>query len=294
LPHERTPELATNDFLDCIDQLALLGAETINFSGGEVLLRHDFFEIAERAHRHDIEVSFNTNATLLDDAAILRLIACDITGISVSVYGSTGEVHDAVTCHPGSFERTVGAIRRARNSGITVTMKSMIFNTNVDHLAELAELGQALGCEVVFDPHVLPRRDGSLQPLVLEVPNERLRSALHGRQRPTARLRRSDQAPICSAGDDRLAIHCNGDVYPCAVFPLRLGNFQEKSIARILDESDELAKFRRLTVKGISRCALCDRRSLCSICPGVGYTETGDYRCVSERACRIARCRPMM
>ncbi|HDI52775.1 MAG TPA: radical SAM protein, partial [Candidatus Bathyarchaeota archaeon] len=58
-------ELSRGDALRAVDIMADAGVAYIAFSGGEPLMRPDFFEVAERVVEHDMGFSLATNGTLL-------------------------------------------------------------------------------------------------------------------------------------------------------------------------------------------------------------------------------------
>jgi len=66
-------ELTTEEAKKVIDQLAEIGVVAIAFSGGEPLIRKDFFEVAEYARGKDFYVSVASNATLITPAVAKKL-----------------------------------------------------------------------------------------------------------------------------------------------------------------------------------------------------------------------------
>ena len=92
----------------------------LTFSGGEVLMRRDFFEILEYARSLMFAVRIKTNAVMIGEAEARRMLELGVDQVQVSIYSHRAEVHDAITKLPGSLRRSVEAIRfsgRTRTPG---------------------------------------------------------------------------------------------------------------------------------------------------------------------------------
>jgi radical SAM protein with 4Fe4S-binding SPASM domain len=77
----------------------------------------------------------------------------------------------------------------------------------------------------------------------------------------------------------------NGDVIPCMLLQVRLGNVREENIVKIWEESSILAKLRsRLLLEG--ECSRCRHRDVCGGCRGRAYEETGNML-ASDPGCWI-------
>src|SRR2546421_10376586 len=65
LDHEDHGEMTTAEIKDLLEQSASAGAFILSLSGGEILLRKDFFEILEYARGLTFCVKLKTNAILI-------------------------------------------------------------------------------------------------------------------------------------------------------------------------------------------------------------------------------------
>ena len=84
----KEPELTTRERMKIVDRLADAGIVSLNFSGGEPLMREDLFEVARRAHEKGIWTSISTNGTLITREAVRKLESSGITGVSISLDGA--------------------------------------------------------------------------------------------------------------------------------------------------------------------------------------------------------------
>ena len=128
--HEDHGELSFDEICRLLDQLAGAGTLFLSLTGGEVCTRRDFLEIVDAAVARGFAVKVLTNATMITDEIAAHLAAAGVLELSVSVYGPTAEVHDAVTDQPGSFTRTLAGIERLLAHGLHVTMKTPLLTDN--------------------------------------------------------------------------------------------------------------------------------------------------------------------
>jgi len=81
----------------------------------------------------------------------------------------------------------------------------------------------------------------------------------------------------CAAGMPRgyVMIQCNGEVNPCMLLQVKLGNIRQQNIASIWQNSPVLAELRqRELLKG--KCGDCFYKIACSGCRGRAYEESND------------------
>ncbi|MDP8225729.1 MAG: radical SAM protein [Candidatus Lernaella stagnicola] len=82
----------------------------IFISGGEPFSRQDLVEVIAAFKAHGLPVGLVTNGTLVDEDKARRLAALGLDAFMVSVHGQR-EVHDKAVGIPGSFDKTMEAIR---------------------------------------------------------------------------------------------------------------------------------------------------------------------------------------
>src|SRR6202453_3143965 len=65
LDHDDHGEMTTAEIKSLLDQLADAGVFYLTISGGEILMRRDFFEILEYARKRTFSVKLKTNGILI-------------------------------------------------------------------------------------------------------------------------------------------------------------------------------------------------------------------------------------
>ena len=73
LDHDDHGEMNTAEIKDLLDQMAAAGVFFLTISGGEILMRRDFFEILEHARRLMFSVRLKTNAVMIHEAEADRI-----------------------------------------------------------------------------------------------------------------------------------------------------------------------------------------------------------------------------
>ncbi|HHT9114368.1 MAG: radical SAM protein [Planctomycetes bacterium] len=271
-------------FLQLLDR----GAQFVHFSGGEVVCRQDIIKIFDLAINLGLDYGFNSNGTLISEKFVRELIRIPPSDISISLYGYTPDMHEKITNQRGTFEKTVNAIKLCLDAGLRVKVKTMVTKYNKNYLKDIVDYVTNLGVDqITFDPSITRKYDGDTAPLVYRISEEDLFNfdkSQYGRE-----LKFQQRLPdslICNAGIKRIAIDCDGTVYPCSVFPMSIGNLKFQTLDRILTESQKLKEYLQFRVKDLpNSCKLCTGFNYCSFCPGLSYIEQADYRSKCEFNC---------
>src|SRR5580692_5174129 len=160
LDHDDHGEMNTAEIKDLLDQMADAGVFYLNLSGGEILMRRDFFEILEHARLRTFCVKLKTNGVLIRKKEAQRLRALGVESIQISVYSHRPEVHDAITKMPGSFRQSIEAARLLRTLGLHVTMANVLMVQNAYDYPGVRALAAELGAKCTLDPTITPMMDG--------------------------------------------------------------------------------------------------------------------------------------
>ena len=284
---DKRPELDTHEVRGVLDQLAEAGTLFITFTGGEIMLRQDLFEVLEHARDRHFAIRLFTNGTLIDEEAADRIARIKPVDVGVSVYGPTAEIHEAVTKARGSFDKSVRALQLLHDRGIMTHLKCVLMEENVNVRGGVGDLADELGAYAQFDPQVTPRNDGDLSPTSHSIDDTELSNVVHASQ---LRGALDLDTALCAAGRDSASISPAGDVLPCVQWPMPIGNLRQQSFSEIWS-SPEASAIRDLTMSKLDTCRDCPDLGFCSLCLGLNYVENGDATRPSSSVCRMARAR---
>jgi len=294
LDHDDHGEMTTAEIKDALDQLAEAGVFFLTFSGGEVFMRRDFFEIVEHARRLLFNVKIKTNAVMIHEEEARRLRELAVDTIQISVYSHRPEVHDAITKLPHSLERTVRSIRFLRAQGLRVTIANVLMTVNSSDHMGVQKLATELGAHYTLDPTITPMMDGDTSVLSLRIPGEELPDVFHNPALvanqeefcapPKPPSKEDLEGYSCSAGHSFCYISPYGEVFPCVQFPLPTGNVRQQKFLDIWNLSPQLKEVRSIKAKDLTVCSSCTHVSSCTRCPGLAYME-GSMRGPSTADC---------
>jgi radical SAM protein with 4Fe4S-binding SPASM domain len=96
---------------------------------------------------------------------------------------------------------------------------------------------------------------------------------------------------VCNVGKSSFVIDPTGEVRPCAMLPMVVGDLTKQSIREIWDTSELLRMVRSIRWRDLHECAECDLRPWCVRCHGSALSEDGDLLGPSLIACENARAR---
>ena len=146
------------------DQVAAAGTIWMLFTGGEIFLRKDFFEIYDHARRLGLIVTLFTNGTTVTERIAERLAADVPYSIEVTLYGRTRETYEKVTGVRGSHEKCYRGVELMLERGLPVKLKTIVMRTNQHELVDMASYAKGHGLEFKYDTMINPNFDGSLMP----------------------------------------------------------------------------------------------------------------------------------
>ena len=284
-------ELSFEEWKGVLDQLKAAGTMFLMLTGGEIMVRSDFLDIVNYARRSGFFIDFLSNCTLITPDIVRAIAEMKTRALGTSLYGATAATHDSVTGVPGSFERTLEGIRLLVSAGVATTVQTVAMKANVNELAQIEELVQSLGARPKIGTGMAHSKTGSDFPLQLEPGEEDLMNC--GWQQHTTGSTEDYDFLLCKAGKGVCSVSPRGDIFPCIMFPLKLGNLREKSFDAIwrLEPRAELRYLRSMGRSDLYVCRSCELSSYCERCTGSAYLESGQKEIdgPSPSACRQAR-----
>jgi Y-X(10)_GDL-associated radical SAM protein len=142
----RKEELSTAECLTVVDALAGLGVREVSLIGGEAYLRKDWTEIVRAIRSHGIYCAIQTGGRNLTPARLEEAVKAGLNGIGVSLDGLS-TLHDRLRNVPGSFERALATLRRAREAGLATSVNTQIGAETMPDLPGLMDTIIELGAQ---------------------------------------------------------------------------------------------------------------------------------------------------
>jgi radical SAM protein with 4Fe4S-binding SPASM domain len=294
LDHDDHGEMNIGEMRDVLLQLADAGTLFLTLSGGEVLIRMDFFDILEYARSLLFSVKIKTNAFMIREKQADRMRELGVQSVQVSIYSHRPGVHDAITKLPGSLKRSIAGIRFLQSRGLKVIVANVLMRQNLSDYAGVKALAQELGAQWTIDPTITPKMDGDDSVVGLGIGGDELKQVFRNAdligdvEEFCAPPRPVDDGALdglpCSAGHTFCYISPYGDVFPCVQFPLPTGNVRKQKFLEIWRHSKQMSDMRSIRGRDLPVCSTCTHLGSCSRCPGLAYME-GNMRGPSSLDC---------
>lgn len=274
-------------------------------TGGDPLERTDLYDLIDEARRLGIGVSITPAATPRLTREILeKLKAHGVEGLGLSLDAPTALQHDAIRGVPGTFDRTVQAMKWAQELEIPLQVNTLVSEETAPGIPAVYELLKPLtparwslfflisvGRGKVLDPlepaegEDLMRwiyrtaKDAPFVVATTEAPSYR-RVAIEEMKREGLTGEQIRQNPSARGfgirdGNGVVFVSHSGDICPAGFLPLTAGNIKLDSL---VDVYRHAPVFQALhdpnTFEG--RCGVCEYHALCGGSRARAYEATGN------------------
>lgn len=286
----QAPDMTTEELLDIIRQIGELKIFNVAIFGGEPLMRKDFFSILEALCKLRINISLNTNGTLITKELASRLAQYPIKVYTVSLDGASNLVQDPFR-GKGSFDKALKGIQNLIEEKCRVLISTITTQFNYQDVKNIVLLGKKLGATGVrFNDVMYIGNAACYNENLIMTPQEKfelldrikgLRNRFGGfvtgsvlqivdimeeiKRKPKEKF--PLQVYSCGAATKKCAIRPDGWVTPCEIiWDVKAGNLREKSLSEIWHNSEVMKTFREtIEIKEdeIPGCKGCEYLRLC-------------------------------
>ena len=129
-------ELTTAEAKQFIDDLADFNVPVLLFSGGEPLIRPDFFELADYAAKKGVRPTLSTNGTLITPEVARKIKDIGVGYVGISLDGLR-EVNDKFRGKAGAFEAAMNGIKNCVAVEQRVGLRFTINHHNIQELENI-------------------------------------------------------------------------------------------------------------------------------------------------------------
>jgi len=292
-----------------LDDISEFAKPVIVLSGGEPLLRKDIFDIAKYGTEKGFRMCMATNGVLVTDEVCEKMKDSGIKIVSLSLDGSTKEIHDNFRGQSGAFDGVMNAVRLFKKHNIQFIINSSFTKRNQHDIQNVYQLAKSLGATAWYMFLIVPTGRGEeiMNELVSKEDYEKIlnwhyemerneheilvrptcapqyyriwheRSKLEGKDSDRRSLTFSTGGGKgCIAGQTICFVNSEGDVYPCSYFPFPAGNVFKDKIKDIWENSklfSDLRSFKEYEGK----CGVCKYLGVCGGCRARAYAVSGSY-----------------
>jgi AdoMet-dependent heme synthase len=300
-------ELTTEEGRLLIDGIAKVAKPILIMTGGEPLLRGDFFDLAAYAYGKGFRPVIATNGVLVTADVAREIARVGIPRASVSLDGPSAHEHDSFRKMPGAFDASMKGIANLKAAGVSVQVNTTLTRRNREFLSMMMKLAEEIGADAFHVFLLVPTgraRDMAGEEMDPEEYEETLlefyrlsrTSPLETKATCAPQYYRilRQQAQIegvevtettfglnartrgCLGGLSFVFVSHVGDVQPCGYFDYQAGNIRESEFSDIWENAplfNDLRNFKKLEGK----CGRCDYLRFCGGCRARSYEVTGSY-----------------
>lgn len=277
-------------------------------TGGEPLLRKDFFEIYDGMREMGLMISINTNGFLLKGKILEHFLENPPFRFNISLYGGSNETYRHM-CGLPAYDQVKENIRALRQAGIDVSLNLSITPYNRCDLAKIYADAVELDVNVKASSYMYPPiriNDGQFgcgnrlsaeDAAACAVEWDLLRFSkeefdARARNMVNLMVEKQDGCPVeegegvrCRAGSSSFWMTWNGVMTPCGMmttpvaYPLQVG----------FDAAWEQIRSQTSRIHTPAQCVSCEYKEVCGSCAAVCLTETGSFDAVPEYMCKKAK-----
>lgn len=287
------PELTTRECFDVLTQLAEAGALRLILTGGEILSRRDFFEIASEARRLGFALDLKTNGTLITAEVADRIAVLAPLQVDISLLGAGSETFDAISGVRHTFDRVLRGAGLLRERGVRVKLNTLLMRSNIAERTAMLDLARGLGVQYEQVLKISPSDAGRTKASEGQLSRAEMADALTEDAASFAPLRRSENTRTCSVGLSSCLISPYGVVYPCVELRIPAGDLRRERFASIWRNAPIFQELRAgHVVARLPECRECALLPYCEgRCAGLSWKETGDLYRGHTLACLHAQAR---
>ncbi len=273
-------ELTCGEIHRILDEIVDAGCLWLLITGGEPLIRDDFYDIYKYAKKKGLIITLFTNGTLITEDTAVFLNKWRPFSVEITLYGASRETYESITGVAGSYDACINGIQLLVRHKIPLSLKTMVTTINRHEIAEMKRFAGSLGLKFKYDPTINPTLDGSKSPYHVRVTADEvveLDMNDQERKREWVDLYEKFNGPAseeylfnCGAGRGRFHINPSGRLRICGFVPEPDCDLRHNSF---MAGYRKFAAVRERRLTGAKNCAGCEYAVFCDSCPGISMLE---------------------
>jgi len=285
-------ELTTDQGYELLRDLSKNTTRMVILSGGEPLMRNDVFDLARYGTSLGLRMTLGTNGSLVTDQIAKDIKSSGIVRVSVSLDGTTSDIHDSFRGMAGAFDMALRGIRMLRENNVPVQVNTTVAAMNVFQMDMFPDFIKDLGAVAWHVFFLVPTGRGQgLEPAKIH----EYRNMLDGFYRVYKQADIECKATCapqfyrllaengdevntkgCLAGTGFGFVSSQGIVQPCGYLQIPCGDIRKTGIEHIWSHSETLQALRNTaSLKG--KCGECSYTGICGGCRARAYEVLNDF-----------------
>lgn len=297
-------------WLDNMRQAAELGMLFPLLTGGEPLLYPDFRKIYEGLMDMGMQVSINSNGSLIDREWAQWFGKQPPVRINLTLYGGSEETYEALCGNGAAFGKVCNAVQYLKEAGVPVKFNCSVTPQNVQDLDKMIAFAKSVESPIQIATYMFPpvrRENGSMygqndrlspeeagklraytdyiqaEPKWFLGQAERFRRFTPLEDLDFLSMERQEMAMHCRGGHNSLWINWQGNIMNCGMYGSVEFPLENRSVADAWTELRE----RTHAIRYTPVCSGCPNLPLCHSCIAMVQNECGNTDGRPEYLCRM-------
>lgn len=300
-------QLSSDEGRLLIDGIAKVGKPILIMTGGEPLLRPDFFDLARYAMAAGLRAVLATNGVLVTPEIAQEIRSVGIPRVSISLDGPTAGDHDAFRKVAGAFEASLSGIANLRSAAVPFQINTTLTRRNRHQLAEIMGLAERIGAAAFHVFLLVPTgrakemsgeemgpeeyeesllefyklsRASKLETKATCAPQYyrimRQQAKLEGVEVNEQTFGLNARTRGCLGGLSFAFVSHSGELQPCGYFDVKAGSVREAEFGELWKNAPLFKNLREFSLLE-GKCGKCNYVRFCGGCRARAYEITGRY-----------------
>lgn len=279
-------------------------------TGGEPFLHPDFQEILFGMQEMGMQVSINSNGTMIDEAMAEWLGKHCPVRINITLYGANEKTYENLCGNGDAFVRVHHAVELLKKNGVPIKFNTSITPENVEDLDDIIAYAKKVESPIQIATYMFPpiRRDSTMvgknsrlapeaagyarvkadflqnEPDWFRVQAKRFSQFVPIEKNPfTMNQNEQKMKMICRAGLCSFWIDWQGNLINCGMYASAKTSLKEKTFHSAWKELVE----KTAEVRYAPACGTCLNQKLCHPCIAMVSNECGDINGRPEYLCQM-------
>lgn len=286
---------------DMIPEMKEAGVLFLGLIGGEALVYPDFPNLYNTFYKNGFYLNITTNGTLLANGIPGWMKKSPPRYVTVSLYGASNETYENVTGKKDVFYLVKKAIYNLLQEGIPTKLNYCVVPENKEDLECIYEMSREWNIPIMVTPYSFPAIRRELVEQYKRCSPEEVASVYHqikkrelgenyeawcyylSQKKYNQKTDRHTDKMYCTAGINNFWINWKGVMTSCGMLETPKINLTKHSFKEAWMQINQKTK----NLITSSKCACCQYREICLVCPAMMKAETGEFQGTSEYHCKM-------
>lgn len=275
-------ELSSRQYLELFKSMSGSGVFFVGFTGGEPLVRKDFFKIIGSARKQGLQVIIYSNGSLIDKNKADGLAELNCNKIEITLPAFDDKIFEKITGVKG-LTKVLKAIDLLLKRKVSLALKTCVLESNSEEISKITQFCAERKIEYKSDFFLAPRLDGTFPNV--EGFSTGVRYKTGYREHPGSETCSETSSAIdsqvfpCGSGKTQCAVTPDGRLKACVqlAWPL-VKAFDKNGQEKFLSAWNKLRSKTAEVVNNVKLpCVKCIFKAKCLWCPGYTWAKTQDF-----------------